>query len=178
MPKKKTQTPEQTQAFSQPTQQEAINPAASQSAAPAPDVTAVTTTRQETAQIPPDLAELIKSTLTVIVAQRKTHGLAITLTSLTNAVKKNLEKYLKHTPTSAVREFIRSELAAMGYQIVDALVEHKGDLYRAEVVMLYKNFDELVDMVKKGRVNNFMKSLISNEVAPPYDKIVKGRHHV
>ena len=178
MPKKKTQTPEQTQAFSQPTQQEAINPAASQSAASALDVTAVTTARQDQPRIPPDLAELIKSTLTVIVAQRKTNGLAITLTALVKAVRKTLENYVKRVPTPDIREFIKNELVAMGYLITDALIEHKGELYRAEVVVLYKNFDELVDMIKKGRVNGIIRPLVSNEVDALYDKMIKGRHHV
>jgi hypothetical protein len=81
-------------------------------------------------------------------------------------------------PTPDIREFIKNELVAMGYLITDALIEHKGELYRAEVVVLYKNFDELVDMIKKGRVNGIIRPLVSNEVDSLYDEIVKGRRHV
>jgi DNA-binding protein Fis len=176
MPKKKkdqTEGPEApvNQTFSEPAaaqaaaDQTSANQAISQDAAPA-------AASQEAAQlqIPPDLVELIQSTLTVVVAQRKTHGIAVTLTSLVNMVKKTLERYVKRVPTHAIREFVKSQLLAMGYPIIDALVEYKGDIYRAEVVILYRNFEEVVDMVKKGRMNAFMKSLVSNEVNPLYDK--------
>jgi DNA-binding protein Fis len=179
MPKKKkdqTEGPEApvNQTFSEPAaaaDQTSANQAISQNAAPA-----AATTSQEVAQpqsqIPPDLVELIQSTLTVVVAQRKTHGIAVTLTSLVNMVKKTLERYLKRVPTYTIREFVKSQLLAMGYPIIDALVEYKGDVYNAEVVILYRNFEEVVDMVKKGRMNTIMKSLVSNEVNPLYDKKV------
>ena len=176
MPKKKkeqTEGPEApvNQTFSEPAPAQAaaqtVNQAISQNAAPA---AATKEAAQPQSQIPPDLVELIQSTLAVVVAQRKTHGLAITLTALVNNVKKTLERYVKRVPTHVIREFVKSQLLAMGYPIIEALVEYKGDTYRAEVVILYRNFDEIVDMVKKGRMNGTMKPLVSNEVNPLYDK--------
>ena len=171
MPKKKKDQTEGpvNQTFSDPAAAAAqtVNQAISQNAAPA---AATKEAAQPQSQIPPDLVELIQSTLTVVVAQRKTHGIAVTLTSLVNMVKKILEKYVKRVPTYTIRESVKSQLLAMRYPIVEALVEYKGDTYRAEVVILYRNFEEVVDMVKKGRLNAIMKPLVSNEVNPLYDK--------
>jgi hypothetical protein len=154
-------------------------PAAVQGAVASNQTTGGANAVQVHGQIPPDVAELIKSSLRVIVAQRRTVGLAITLTALTKAVKKSLENYLKRVPTSELRELIRNELAAMGCQIFTATIESKGELYQAEVVMLYRDFNEIVEMIKAGRMNNLLRSLVSNEVDPLYDKMVtKGRAHV
>jgi len=178
MPKKKKNQTEgleapANQTFSEPAadQTSGVNQAISQGASPA---AATQEAAQPWSQIPPDLVGLIQSTLTVVVAQRRTHGLAITLTAMVNIVRKTLEKYVKRVPTHAIREFVKSQLLAMGYPIIDALVEYRGETYRAEVVMLYRSFEEVVDMVKKGRMNAFMKPLVSNEVNSLYDKMIKS----
>ena len=131
------------------------------------------------AQLPVDVQELIRTTLKVVVAQRRTYGLATTLTSLTRAVNKALENYLKHVPKYAVREFIKSELEAAGYPVFTAVVDYNGTPYEAQVAMLYKNFDEIVEMVKAGRVSSLIRSLIlADGIDPAYDKRIDGQAHV
>jgi translation initiation factor IF-2 len=127
-------------------------------------------------QVQEDVAELIRSTLKVIIAQRKTYGLATTLTSLNRAVVKALENYLKFVPKTAVREYIKRVLIAEGYAVVEAVVEYGGMLYRAEVVMLYRNYDEIVEMVKADRMNKLIKPLVLTDgIDPLYDEQIKGR---
>ncbi len=191
MPKKKKQTegPEEApvnQTFSEPAADQAaatdqtrvVNQAISQDAAPAagqtaaPSQAATQPQSQTQSQIPPDLAELIKSTLAVIIAQRRTHALAATLTSLTNAVVEALKRYLRFVPKSVVREYVRSQLVAMGYTVVPAVVDHGGALYQAEVVVLFKNYEEFVDMVKNARMSSMIKPLIK-DVDPLFDKKLK-----
>jgi hypothetical protein len=133
-----------------------------------------TVVSQAQSQIPMDVAELIRSTLKVLIAQRRTYALASTLTSLTRAVEKALERYVKRVPKTTLREFIRSELAAMGHTIVTATIEYAGDLYNVEIVMLYRNYDELVEMIRHGRVSAMIKPLITTDgLDPAFDKRVK-----
>jgi DNA-binding protein Fis len=175
--KKKNQTQGPTEA---PVNQNVFSEGAAAQGAAATTVsqTNATNAAQVQSQIPPDVAELIRSSLRVIVAQRKTSGLAITLTALTKAVKKGLENYLRRVPGSVVREFIRNELASMGYPIFVATIESGGELFQAEVVMLFKNYDEIVEMIKAGRMNTLLRALSSSEVDPLYDKMLsKARAH-
>jgi hypothetical protein len=153
-------------------------PAAAQAAASSQ--TANQTNQANAARVlPPDVAELVRSSLMVIVAQRRASGLAITLTAVVKFVRKSLESYLKRTPTVELREFVRNELVASGFPIFVATIESGGELYQAEVVMLYRNFDEIVSMIKSGHMNTMLRSLVSSDVDPLYDKMVtKGRAHV
>jgi septum formation topological specificity factor MinE len=123
--------------------------------------------------IPSDVAELIRATLTVIVAQRRTYGLATTITSLTRAITKALPKYVNGIPTSALREFIKRELEGMGYRIVTAVVEYSGVKVESEVVLLYKDFEELVEMVKAGRLESLTPVITRDGPDPLYDKLVR-----
>jgi hypothetical protein len=167
----------QTQGPEAPVNQNVFSEGAAAQGTAAPNKTTsqtnATQTQSQQSQIPPDVAELVRSSLRVIVAQRRASGLAITLTALTVAVKKSLENYLKRTPTSAIREFIRSELVSMGYPIFTATIESRGELFQAEVVMLYRDFNEIVEMIKAGRMNTLLRSLVSTEVDPLYDKMIK-----
>jgi hypothetical protein len=167
--KKKNQVPE---GEVQVNQNVFSNEAAAQGAA-------ATTVTQVQSQIPADVQQLIRDALRVIIAQKKTSGLAITLTALVKAVKKSLENYLRRTPTSEIRDFIRNELVAMGYPIFVATIENNRELYQAEIVMLYRDYNEIVEMIKAGRMNNLLRTLASAEVDALYDKLAsKGRGHV
>jgi hypothetical protein len=168
--KKKNQTPE---GEVQVNQNVFSNAAAAQGAA----ATTVnpTNTAQAQSQIPADVQQLIRDALRVVVAQKKASGFAITLTALVRAVKKNLENYLKRTPTSAIREFIRNELVAMGYPLFVAEIENSGELYNAEIVMLYRDYNEIVEMIRAGRTKALLRTLVSNEVDPIYDKLTSKR---
>ena len=171
--KKKNQTPE---GEVQVNQNVFSNEAAAQGAA----ATTVNQTNatQPQSQIPADVAELMRTTLKVIIAQKKTSGLAITLAALVRTMRKNLENYLKRIPSSVIRDFIRNELVAMGYPIFVATIESGGELYQAEIVMLYRDYNEIVEMIRAGRMNSMLRTLASNEVDPLHDKLVskvKGR---
>jgi hypothetical protein len=131
------------------------------------------TASQAVGQIPADVQELIRAVMISTIAQKRASALAITLTALVKTVEKTLKRYVKHTP--ALREFIRSELASMGYTIVDAAVDYGGDLYNMEVVILYKNF-EIVEMIKTGRMSRLLRPLVAaDEVDPRYDKMIKEK---
>jgi hypothetical protein len=125
----------------------------------------------QTASLPPDVAELVRSTLRVVIAQRRTYGLAATLTSIVNSVNKALERYLKRVPKYALRGFIRDELTAMGYPVFEAVVEYGYASFRADVVMLYRDYQEVVDMVKAGRTSSLIRSVIvADGIDPAYDR--------
>jgi hypothetical protein len=178
MPKKKiNQTPDSNQTvFSEAAAQEAAAITSQAAAAQAAGQTAqdaASAASSQAAQIPPDVAELIRSTLVVVLAQRKTQGFAITLAALAKTVKKTLERYLRRTPQYVVREFVKSELEAMGYPIITALVEHRGELYRAEVVVMYRNYQEFLEMIQTGRLSGIMRPLVANDVDLGYDTQVK-----
>ena len=125
-----------------------------------------------TNQIPADVAELIRSTLKVLIAQRKLYALSTTLTSLTKAVVKGLEKYVDGIDEAAIRDFIKSELEAWGYVIIQARVNYLGARYIAETVMLYKSFEDIVDMIRAGRVDDAIKPVITRDgIDPMFDKL-------
>jgi hypothetical protein len=126
-------------------------------------------------QMPQDVRELIRSTLTVIIAQRKTYALAATLTSIVRAVSKSLDRYLKFIPKDAVRNFIKEELMASGYPVFKGLVEYGNTYYRADVVMLYKDYQEIIEMVKAGRTSGLIRSVIvADGIDPGYDEMVES----
>ncbi len=113
----------------------------------------------------------------MIIAQRRTHALATTLTSLTNAVVEALKRYLRFVPKSVVREYVRSQLVVMGYTVVPAVVDYGGVPYQAEVVVLFKNYEELVEAVKAGRLSSIIKPLVlTNGIDPIYDERINERH--
>jgi hypothetical protein len=176
MPKKKvTQTEGPAEA---PVNQGFSEVGAAQEAVVAASGQTAQTTANQT-QIPADVQELIRSTLSVVMAQRKTYGLATTLTSLTRAVNKALDNYLRLVPKYAVRELVKNQLAASGYTVVTAVVEYGGALYQAEVVILYKDYHELVEMVKAGRLSGLIKPLILTEgIDPLYDQRIKESAYV
>ena len=124
--------------------------------------------------IPDDVAELIRATLKVLIAQRRVYGLATTITSLTKAVSKVLNKYIDGIPVVVVREFVKKELEAWGYKIITAVVEYGSVKFESEVVLLYRNFDELVDMVKAGRLETLKPVITSEGPDPKFDKMVKA----
>jgi hypothetical protein len=125
-----------------------------------------------TNQIPADVAELIRSTLKVLVAQRKLYALSTTLTSLTKAVVKGLEKYVDGIDEAAIRGFIKRELEAWGYVIIQARVNYLGARYIAETVMLYKSFEDIVDMIRAGRVDDAIKPVVARDgIDPMFDKL-------
>jgi hypothetical protein len=126
-------------------------------------------------QIPQDVRELIRSTLSVIIAQRRTYALAATLTSIVRAVNKALERYLKFIPRDAVRDFIKEELVASGYPVFRGLVEYGNAYFRADVVMLYKDYQEIIEMVKAGRTSGLIRSVIvADGIDPGYDEMVES----
>ncbi len=173
--KKKTQTQEGPEA---PKETVFSEVGAAQVAAPN-NQTTQTTVAQGASQIPPDVVELIRNTLKVLVAQRKTYGLATTVSSIVNAIYKALDNYLKRVPKRATRELIKNELASMGYPVFTATIEYGGTLYEAETVLLYRHLDELVDMVRHARLNTMIRALIVTEgIDPIFDKMVKKEAYV
>jgi len=127
-------------------------------------------------QIPSEIAELITATLKVVIAQRKLVGLSTTLSSLTKAVSKALDAYLDGISTAAVREFIKREAEKMGYKIITAKVNYLGVMYLADTVLLYRDFDEIVDIIKAGRGESFKTVITSEGIDPIYDKLADSRH--
>jgi len=124
-------------------------------------------------QIPSEIAELIRATLKVLIAQRRLYGLATTVSSLTRAVSKALGAYVDGIPTSVVRDFIKREVEQMGFKIIEAKVNYTGVMYAAEVVMLYRNFDEIVDIIKAGRADSVKLVITTDGIDPLYDKLAK-----
>jgi len=124
-------------------------------------------------QIPSEVAELIRATLKVLIAQRRLYGLATTVSSLTRAVSKALDAYLDGIPTSVVRDFIKREVEQMGFKIIEAKVNYTGVMYVAEVVMLYRNFDEIVDIIKGGRADSVKLVITTDGIDPLYDKLAR-----
>jgi hypothetical protein len=120
--------------------------------------------------IPDDVAELIRASLRLLIARRKVHGFSTTLTSLTKAIIKALDKYVDGIPSGVIRDFVKRELEAMGYKIVTAVVEYRGVKFEAETVLLYRNFDEIVEMVKSGRVES-LKPVITESPDPIHDRV-------
>jgi hypothetical protein len=156
--KKKSQT---TEGLETP-QKDAVFPeaGAAQGAAAAKQVT-----------IPDDVAELIRATLKVAVAQRKMYGLSTTLTSLVRAVARALDKYIDGIPMAALREFVRREVEAMGYLVTEAKVSYNGVPYMAQTVFLYRSFDEIVEMIKNGRVDTFKPVITHDGMDPLFDRL-------
>jgi septum formation topological specificity factor MinE len=131
-------------------------------------------TSQTVDQIPSEVAELIRATLKVVIAQRKLNALSTTLSSLTKAVLKALDKYVDGIDKAVIRDFIKRELEAWGYPIVQAKVDYMGVNYIAETVMLYKDYNEIVDMIRTGRVNESIRTVIVHDgIDPLFDKLVK-----
>jgi hypothetical protein len=120
--------------------------------------------------IPDDVAELIRATLKVLIAQRKLFGLSTTLTSLTKAVIKALDAYTKGIHVGAIREFVRREVEAMGYRVIEAKVNYLGAPFVAETVVLYRNFDEVVDVIKAGRADQLRVAIATDGIDPLFDK--------
>jgi hypothetical protein len=132
------------------------------------------TANQTVDQIPGDVAELITATLKVLIARRKVLGLSTTLSSLAKAVVKNLEPYLDNISMKALRDFIRAEVEKMGYRVIEARVNYSGVPYIAETVLLYKSFDEIIDVIKGGRIDSF-KAVISTEgIDPIFDRLANA----
>jgi uncharacterized membrane protein len=127
-------------------------------------------------QIPSEIAELITATLKVVIAQRKLVGLSTTLSSLTRAVLKALGPYVDGITTAAIREFIKREAEKMGYKIITAKVNHLGVMYLADTVLLYKDFDEIMDVIKNGRGDSFKTVITTEGIDPLYDKLADSRH--
>jgi len=124
-------------------------------------------------QIPGEVAELIRATLKVLIAQRRLYGLATTMSSLTRAVSKALGAYIDGIPIQVIRDFIKREVEQMGFKIIEAKVNYTGVMYVAEVVMLYRNFDEIVDIIKAGRVDSVKLVITTDGIDPMYDKLAK-----
>jgi hypothetical protein len=123
-------------------------------------------------QIPNEVAELIRATLKVLIAQRRLYGLATTVSSLAKAVSNALGAYVDGISKSVIRDFIKREVEQMGFKIIEAKVNYLGVKYVAETVMLYKNFDEIVDIIKAGRVDDAIKLVITRDgIDPMFDKL-------
>jgi hypothetical protein len=127
-------------------------------------------------QIQEDVAELIRATLKVVIAQRKLVGLSSTLSSLTKAVSRALGAYLDGISTAAIREFIKREAEKMGYKIITAKVNYLGAMYLADTVLLYRNFDEIVDIIKSWRGECFKTVIVTDGIDPLYDKPADAQH--
>jgi len=124
-------------------------------------------------QITGEVAELIRATLKVLIAQRRLYGLSTTVSSLTRAVSKALDTYVDGIPRSVIRDFIKREVEQMGFKIIEAKVNYTGVMYVAEVVMLYRNFDEIVDIIKGGRADSVKLVITTDGIDPMYDKLAK-----
>jgi hypothetical protein len=127
-------------------------------------------------QIPSDVAELITATLKVAIAQRRLVGLSTTLSSLTKVVSRALGAYVDGISTAAIRDFIRREVVSMGYKIIEAKVNYLGVTYLADTVLLYRNFDEIVDIIKAGRGESFKTVITTDGIDPLFDKLAKEGH--
>jgi len=114
----------------------------------------------------------------VAIAQRKVYGLSTTLTSLTKTVVKALDKYVDGIPTGVIRDFIKREVTAMGYPVIEAKVDYTGVPFKAETVLLYRNFEEIVDMIKAGRMETLKPVIVGDGIDPIFDKMVKSGAHV
>jgi len=128
------------------------------------------------ATIPGDVAELVRATLRVAMAQRKLYGLSTTLTSLARAVAKALDKYLDGIPMGVLREFIKREVEAMGYLVIEAKVSYNGVPYKAETVFLYRSFEEIVDSIRSGRAETFKPVITLDGIDPMFDKLASEKH--
>jgi hypothetical protein len=124
--------------------------------------------------LPEDVAELVRATLKVAIAQRKLYALATTLTSLTRVIAKALGGYVDGIPTSVLRDFIRREIQTMGYPLIYARVNYAGLRYVPETVVLYKNFDEIVEIVRSGRVDSLKAVVAADGIDPIYDSTEAG----
>jgi hypothetical protein len=124
--------------------------------------------------LPEDVAELVRATLKVAIAQRKLYALATTLTSLTRVIARALGGYINGIPTSVLRDFIRREIQTMGYPIIYARVSYAGVRYTPETVVLYRNFDEIVESIRSGRVDSLKAVVVADGIDPIYDKTETG----
>jgi hypothetical protein len=125
-------------------------------------------------QIPSEVAELIRATLKVLIAQRRLHGLSTTLTSITKAVAKALDAYVSGISREALRDFIRAEVEKMGYRIITAKVNYMGVIYQAETVLLYRDFNEIIDVVRAARGDSLKVVIITDGVDPLFDKLANA----
>ncbi len=128
-------------------------------------------------QIPEDVAELIRSTLRVLIAQRRLYGLSTTLTSIVKAVAKALGPYVDGINKAVIRDFIRSEVSKMGYPVIMARVDYGGVKFEAETVVLYRNFEEIVDIIRTGRAESLKPIIIHDGIDPIFDKMAKDKAH-
>ncbi len=128
-------------------------------------------------QIPEDVAELIRSTVKVLIAQRKIYGLSTTLTSIVKAVVKALGVYVDGIDKAAIRDFIRSEVSKMGYPVITARVDYGGVKFEAETVVLYKNFEEIVDVIRAGRAEALRPIIVHDGIDPIFDKMANEKAH-
>jgi hypothetical protein len=125
-------------------------------------------------QIPSEVAELVTSTLKVLVAQRRLYGLSTTLTSITKAIVKALDAYVRDISLGALRDYVRAELEKMGYKIITAKVNYMGVMFQADTVILYRNFEEMVDMVRTGRGDTLRVVITTDGIDPLFDKMVNA----
>jgi hypothetical protein len=125
-------------------------------------------------QIPSEVAELVTSTLKVLIAQRRLYGLSTTLSSITKAVVKALDAYVRDISLGALRDFIRAELEKMGYKIIAAKVNYMGVMYQADTVLLYRNFEDIVDVVRNGRGDTLRVTITTDGIDPLFDKLANA----
>ncbi len=126
-------------------------------------------------QIPEEVAELIRSTLRVLIAQRRLYGLSTTLTSIVRAVAKALGPYVDGINKAVIRDFIRSEVSKMGYPVIMARIEYAGVRYEAETVVLYRNFQEVVNIIRTGRAESLKPVIAHDGIDPIFDKMAKDK---
>jgi len=127
-------------------------------------------------QIPSNVAELIAATLKVVIAQRRLVGLSTTLSSLTKGISRALGPYVDGIPAAVIREFIRREVEKMGHKVITARVNYMGVTYLADTVLLYRDFDDITDAVKAGRVDSFKTVIVTDGIDPIYDKLADAQH--
>jgi hypothetical protein len=127
-------------------------------------------------QIPSEIAELMMATLKVVIAKRKLVGLSTTLSSLTKAVSRTLGAYLDGISTAAIREYVKREVEKMGYKIITAKVNYLGSIYSADIVLLYRDFNEIVDIIKAGHGECLRTVIVTEGIDPLYDKPADSQH--
>jgi hypothetical protein len=126
----------------------------------------------EIREIPEETKELIRSLLKVLIAQRRVTAFSMTLTSLTQLTAMTLASYLRDIPDSVIREHVKKEVEAMGYRVLLAQVHHNR-IYQAEIVLLHRSFDELVDLITSGRMHGLIHAIWFTEIDPQYDKRIE-----
>jgi hypothetical protein len=127
----------------------------------------------EIREIPEETKELIRSLLKVLIAQRRVIAFSMTLTSLTQLTAKTLASYLRDIPDSVIREHVKKEVEAMGYRVLLAQVHNNNRIYQAEIVLLHRSFDELVDLITSGWMHGLIHAIWFTEIDPQYDKRIE-----